>query len=61
MRNQLIHNYGKRSRKIIWEVITEDAPALAERCLEVLRTENSNVDAELNAELAEETDIVAAD
>ncbi len=58
MRNQLIHNYGKRRKDTIWGVITEDAPILAERCLEVLRAENINVDAELRAELAEETGIV---
>ena len=58
MRNVLIHNYGKRRKETIWGVITEDAPILAERCLEVLRAENSNVDAELRAELAEETDII---
>ena len=58
MRNQLIHNYGKRRKDTIWGVITEDAPILAERCLEVLRAENSNVDAELRAELAEETGII---
>ena len=34
--------------------ITEDAPILAERCLEVLRLENSNVDAELEEELSYE-------
>lgn len=40
MRNFLIHNYGERDAKIIWGVVTEDALALAERCLEVLRAEN---------------------
>jgi len=57
MRNILIHDYYDCDPKIIWEVITEYAPTLAERCLEVLRAENSNVDAELREELAEETDI----
>ena len=57
MRNQLIHNYGKRRKETIWSVIVDDAPILAERCLEVLRAENSNVDAELREELAEETGI----
>ena len=61
MRNILVHNYYDADSKIIWQVITEDAPALAERCLDVLRAENGNVDAELNAELAEETNIVAAE
>ena len=61
MRNKLIHHYGERSREIIWNVITIDAPILAERCLEVLRAENSNVDAELRAELAEETGIIDED
>lgn len=58
MRNQLIHNYGKRRKETIWQVVTEDAQILAERCLEVLRAENSNVDAELREELAEETGII---
>lgn len=58
MRNILIHNYYECDPAIIWGVITEDAPILAERCLEVLRAENSNVDAELKAELAEETGII---
>ena len=57
MRNQLIHNYGKRRKETIWSVIVDDAPILAERCLEVLRAENSNIDAELREELAEETGI----
>lgn len=58
MRNILIHNYYDCDSKIIWEVITENAPILAEQCLEVLRAENSNVDAELREELAEETGII---
>ena len=57
MRNQLIHNYGKRNKEIIWSVIIEDAPILMNRCLEILREENSNVDAELNEDFAEETGI----
>ena len=57
MRNILIHNYGKSRKETIWQVIMEDAPVLAEQCLEVLRTENKNVDAELREELEEETDI----
>ena len=57
MRNQLIHNYGKRRKETIWSVIVDDAPILAKRCLEVLRAENSNVDAELREELFEETGI----
>ena len=40
MRNKLIHHYGERDTKLIWGVVTRDAPALAERCLEVLRAEN---------------------
>ena len=58
MRNKLFHDYEERNPAIIWGVITEDAPILVERCLEVLRAENSNVDAELRAELAEETGII---
>ena len=57
MRNILIYNYGKIRKEVVWSVITEHAPILAERCLEVLRTENSNVDAELREDLEEETDI----
>ena len=40
MRNKLIHHYGERDTKLIWGDVTKDAPALAERCLEVLRAEN---------------------
>ena len=40
MRNKLIHNYDTIRTDMVWGVITDDAPALAERCLEVLRTEN---------------------
>ncbi|MBQ6131295.1 MAG: DUF86 domain-containing protein [Selenomonadaceae bacterium] len=57
MRNILVHNYYDCDPQIIWEVITKHAPILSEKCLEVLRAENSNVDAELREELAEETDI----
>jgi len=57
MRNILVHDYYSCDPKIIWEVITEQAPALAQQCLEVLRVENKNVDAELREELEEETDI----
>lgn len=55
MRNILIHNYYDCNPEIVWEVITKHAPAVAERCLEVLRAENPDVDAEIKAELAEET------
>ena len=54
MRNRLIHHYGERSTKMIWQVVSEDATLLAARCLEVLRSENPDIDAELNEELAEE-------
>lgn len=61
MRNKLIHNYDKIRTNIVWVVIMEDATILAERCLEVLRSENSNVDAELREELFEETGIIDKD
>lgn len=61
MRNKLIHHYGERNPKLIWQVISEDAPILAGRCLEVLRAENNNVDAELREELAEETGIICTE
>ena len=54
MSDELIYNYDKNKKEMIWGVITEDAPILAERCLEVLRLENSNVDAELKEELSYE-------
>ena len=57
MRNKLIHDYDKVRTDLIWQVITNGAPVLAQRCLEVLRAENKNVDAELREELAEEADI----
>ena len=58
MRNKLIHNYDEIRTNIVWIVITEDAPILAERCLEVLRAENSNIDEEIREYLAEETGII---
>ena len=61
MRNILVHNYYDCDPQIIWEVITKHAPILAERCLEVLRAENGNVDAELREELFEETGIILED
>lgn len=61
MRNILVHNYYNCDPQIIWEVITEHAPILAGRCLEVLRAENNNVDAELREELAEETGIICTE
>lgn len=61
MRNKLIHNYDEIRMDMVWSVITEDATILAERCLEVLRVENSNIDAELREELFEETGIVWED
>ncbi len=57
MRNILIHNYYDCNPEIVWEVITKHTPAVAERCLEILRAENPDVDAEINADLAEETGI----
>ena len=61
MRNKLIHHYGERDPQIIWLVVTKDAPALAARCLEVLRSENPDVDAELHEELIEEGVIEGGD
>ncbi len=58
MRNILVHNYYDCDPQIIWEVITKHAPILAERCLEILRAEDSNVDSELREELFEETGII---
>lgn len=55
MRNKMIHDYDEIRTDMVWGVITNDAPILAERCLEVLRAENSNIDAELREELTEET------
>lgn len=55
MRNKLIHNYDKIRTNIVWAVITEDAPILAEHCLVLLRLENSDVDSELKEELNEGT------
>lgn len=61
MRNILVHNYDKSRRETLWSVITEDSRVLAERCLEVLREENADVDAELAEDLLEETGIVWED
>lgn len=61
MRNRLIHNYDAIRTDMVWGVIADDAPALAARCLEVLRAENPDVDAELNEELIEEGVIEGGD
>lgn len=61
MRNKLFHDYEERNPAIIWDVITKDVPILVGRCLEVLRAENNNVDAELREELAEETGIICTE
>ena len=54
MRNKLIHNYDAIRTDMVWGVITDDVPVLAARCLEVLRAENPDVDAEIIADLVEE-------
>ncbi|MBQ7454471.1 MAG: DUF86 domain-containing protein [Selenomonadaceae bacterium] len=43
MRNKLIHHYGKRDPEMIWQVVTEDSKILAERCLEVLNAEETDI------------------
>ena len=61
MRNRMIHDYDEIRKDMVWGVIIKDATILAERCLEVLRAENSNVDIELREELFEETGIIDRD
>ena len=57
MRNILVHNYYDCDPQIIWEVITKHAPILAERCLEILRAEDINIDEEIKRYLKEEMGI----
>jgi len=57
MRNVLVHHYGERSVKIIWDVIVQDIPILENKCRSILKMRNRNIDNEIKKELAEETNI----
>ena len=57
MRNVLVHHYGERSVKIIWDVIERDIPILENKCRSILKMRNRNVDSEIKNELIEETNI----
>ncbi|MBP5199165.1 MAG: DUF86 domain-containing protein [Schwartzia sp.] len=58
MRNTLVHRYGTRNTKIIWDVIVKDIPLLAEQCQAILTQANPDIANEIKAELREETNIL---
>lgn len=43
MRNVLIHRYGERDTRVIWDVITKDIPLLEEKCRAILKTRKDDV------------------
>lgn len=57
MRNTLIHRYGTRNTKIIWDVVATDIPLLIEQCKTILTQLNPDIENVINAELEEETNI----
>ena len=58
MRNTLVHRYGTRNTKIIWDVIAKDIPLLMEQCKTILVQVNPDIDNDIKAELEEETNIL---
>ena len=54
MRNTLIHRYGTRNIRIIWDVIAKDIPVLNRMCREILACVNPDAINEIRAELEEE-------
>ena len=57
MRNTLIHRYGTRDTRIVWDVIAEDIPILNRKCRELLRLQNPAIEEQIKLELKQETDI----
>ena len=55
LHEKLIRQQGKRDTKLLWQVVSKDAPSLARKCLEILKVDNPNVEARINSELAAET------
>ena len=58
MRNTLIHRYGTRDTRIIWDVIASDIPMLNQKCRALLKMQNPNVEEEIREDLKEETNIL---
>ena len=57
MRNTLIHRYGTRDTKIIWDVVAKDIPVLNQKCRELLKSVYPGIDDDIKRELAEETNL----
>ncbi len=57
MRNTLVHRYGTRDTRIIWDVIVNDIPRLLNQCQTILMPLNPDIMGEIKAELQEETNI----
>ena len=56
-RNILVHRYGTRDNKIIWDIIDKDIPELNKYCRNILMKRNSNTEKDLYEELKNETNI----
>lgn len=58
MRNTLIHRYGTRNTRIIWDVVASDIPVLNQKSRALLKTQEPNVDEEIKQALEQETNIL---
>ena len=58
MRNTLIHRYGTRNTRIIWDVIADDIPVLNQKCRALLKMQNPNAEEEIKKDLEQETNIL---
>ncbi len=58
MRNTLVHRYGTRNSRIIWDVIAKDIPLLQEQCQTILVQIDPDIVDEIKDALKEETDII---
>lgn len=58
MRNTLVHRYGTRNSRIIWNVIAKDIPLLQEQCQTILVQIDPDIVDEIKDALKEETDII---
>lgn len=56
--NTLVHRYGTRNTKIIWDVMAKDIPILMQQCKTILLQVNPDIDNDIKAELEEETNIL---
>lgn len=57
MRNTLIHRYGTRDTRIIWDVIEKDIPVLNMKCRKLLKVHDAEIEEQIKLELEQETDI----